>query len=92
MSDGYQRVQNPKAVAAWKRTHQSDEETLVAVLQVGGTHLVTAVDVTATGDVLAAETVGSSHTPAEAVEVARTWIGENPKGIKGDGALASLFG
>lgn len=92
MSDGFQRVQNPQAVAAWERTHKTDEKTLVAVLQVGETHVVTAVDVDTTNDVLASETVGSAHTPAEAVQIAQTWINEHPKGIKGDGALASLLG
>jgi len=92
MSDGYQRIENPEALAAWKRIYRTDERTLVTVLEVGDTHLVTAVDIDRTGDVLASETVGSSHTPAEAVEIARTWIGENPKGIQGNGLLASLFG
>jgi hypothetical protein len=31
-------------------------------------------------------------TPDEAVERARRWTEKNPKGVKGDGTLASLLG
>ena len=91
MSD-YEEIEDAEVLAAWSTTHKNDDETHVVVFEVGETYLATAVDVDVDGNVLASETVATSVTPDEAVERARRWTEKNPKGVKGDGALASLLG
>jgi hypothetical protein len=88
----YDEVEDVDVLAAWSRTHKNDDETHVHVVDVGETYLATAVDLDGEGNVLASETVSTSVTPDEAVERARRWCEKNPKGVKGDGALASLIG
>ena len=77
---------------AWSTTHQTDEETHVAVVDVGETYFAIAVDVDVEGEVIDAELIDSAFTDDEAVERARRWLENNPKGIKGDGGLAGLLG
>jgi hypothetical protein len=88
----YEEIEDPEALAAWSTTHKNDDETHVFVFEVGKTYLATAVDVDDAGDVLASETVATSVTSGEAVERAHRWTKKNPKGVKGDGPLASLLG
>lgn len=81
-----------EVLAAWSRTHKNDEETRVTVVDVGGSFLAFAADLDTSGEVIAAEFIDSSLTYNEAVERAQRWNEENPKGIKGDGLIGSLFG
>lgn len=92
MSDYERESEDAKALAAWKKTHKNDDETFVYVVDVGGTYLASAVDTDADGNVLASEIVATSLTRDEAIERADRWCEKNPKGVKGDGALASLLG
>jgi hypothetical protein len=91
MSDAYAHA-DADVVASWSRTHQNDEETHVAVLDLGESFLVLAVDLGVEGDVIASEVAATSLTEQEAEQRAQRWLDENPKGIKGDGALAGLLG
>ena len=92
MTEEYPEIDSADLLSAWSTTHQNDDETHVVALDVGETSLAMAVDVDGEGNVLASETVATSVTPDEAVERARRWCEKNPKGVKGDGALASLLG
>lgn len=77
---------------ALSTTHKNDEKTHVIVLDVGDTHVAMAVDTDGAGEVLATEVIEASLTPDEAVERARRWAEDNPKGVKGDSGLASILG
>ena len=89
----WERVEECQVVAAWERTHKNDERTHVAVVGVVGAYLVLAVDVDRFGrEVIDEQLVDATLTADEAEQRAENWMEENPKGVKGDGALASLFG
>lgn len=89
----YDRVDDTEVVAAWERTHKTDEWTRVAVVDVSGTYLVLAVDVDRFGrEVIDEKLVATTLTADEAEKRAENWMEENPKGVAGDGPLASLFG
>lgn len=79
-------------VEAWTRTHKTDEQTAVAVVDVDEIYLAVAMDIDPEGDVIATELIDSALTDSEAVERAKRWIDDNPKGIKGDSALGGLLG
>jgi len=92
MTEEYPEIDSADLLSAWSTTHQNDDETHVVALDVGETSLAMAVDVDGAGDVLESELIASTVTDDEAVERARRWIDDNPKGIQGDGPLASLLG
>lgn len=89
-TNGYESA-NGEIVAAWTRTHQTDEETHVFVVDLGSIFLAIAVDVDGQGNLIASELIDDALTAAEARERAEQWLGQNEKGIKGDGGIAGLL-
>lgn len=80
-------------VEAWVRKHKNGDETHVVVLEVADTYLAEAVDLDGQGEVLGTEMIATSLTESEAIERARRWAGEHPKGLEdSSGGLGGLLG
>lgn len=91
MSD-WDESSSEQRVTLYERQHDTGEETRVVCVDVGGTFLVIAVDVDEVGEVIDAQLVDDTLTVDEAEQRAERWAENNPKGLKGDGVLPSIFG
>lgn len=80
--------------AGWRRRHENDEETRVAVTNIAGTFHAVALDVGTGGDILATHGIAATHTRDEALAQAGDWMQQNPKGVQpgGNSILDRLSG
>jgi len=73
--------------------HRNGDRTYLYVLEAGGRYLVVAAEIDEASEPLAGELVDAALTESEAIERAKNWTENNPKGLSSDGGLTGqLFG
>jgi len=66
--------------------HRSDDQTIVFLGSFGDGYQAWAIDIDASGDILATEEIGHATDEGRAAGMCEYWLDANPKGILGESA------